>query len=113
MDVLYENEEATVGEVQDALPDAPGYSAVRALLRKLLDKGHVAYRNERGRYVYRPVLTPAKARRSALQRVVETFYGGSTAAAVVGLLGSRRDLSEDELAAIEDVLAKFKSTESK
>ena len=111
MDVLYESDEATVGEVQDALPDAPGYSAVRALLRKLLDKGHVAYRDERGRYIYRPVLTRAKARRSALNRIVETFYEGSTAAAVVGLLGSKRELSDDELAAIEAVLAKFKTTD--
>ena len=111
MDVLYENSEATVGEVQDALPAAPGYSAVRALLRKLLDKGHVAYRDERGRYIYRPVLTRAKARRSALNRIVETFYGGSTAAAVAGLLGSKRELSDDELAAIESVLAKFKPTD--
>ena len=108
MDVLYENGEATVGEVQDAIPDAPGYSAVRALLRKLLDKGHVAYRNERGRYVYRPVQTRAKARRSALNRLVETFYGGSTAAAVVGLLGSKRELDDDELDAIEAVLQKFR-----
>ena len=109
MDVLYENGEAAVGEVQDALPDAPSYSAVRALLRKLLDKGHVAYRDDRGRYVYRPVLARAKARRSALNRVVETFYGGSAAAAVVGLLGSKRELSDDELASIEAVLAKFKA----
>lgn len=111
MDVLYENAEATVSEVQDALPEAPGYSAVRALLRKLVDKGHVAYRDDHGRYVYHPVLARAKARRSALNRVVETFYGGSAAAAVVGLLGSKRDLSEDELAAIEAVLQKFKPTD--
>ena len=111
MDVLYENGEATVGEVQDALPDAPGYSAVRALLRKLVDKGHAAYRAAGGRYVYRPVLGRAKARRSALNRVVETFFGGSAAAAVVGLLGSKRKLSDGELAEIEAVLRKLKHSD--
>ena len=111
MDALYESGEATVGEVRDAIPSAPSYSAVRALLRKLLDKGHVAYRDDRGRYVYRPVVARAKARRSAVDRVVETFYGGSAAAAVVGLLGSKRKLSDDEVASIEAVLAKFKRTD--
>ncbi len=108
MDVLYERGEATVGEVLEALPDAPSYSAVRALMRKLLDKGHAAYRNERGRYVYRPVMARARARRSALNRLVDIFYGGSAANAVVGLLGARRKLSADEVEQIEAVLAKFK-----
>ena len=108
MDVLYESGEASVGEVHGALPDAPSYSAVRALLRKLLDKGHAAYRNDRGRYVYRPVVARSRARRSALNRLVDTFFGGSAAAAVVGLLGSKRQLSDDELTQIEAVLAKFK-----
>ena len=108
MDVLYEQGEASVGEVHRALPDAPSYSAVRALMRKLLDKGHAAYREEGTRYVYRPVLAPNRARRSALQRVVNTFFGGSAADAVVGLLGSERDLSDEELARIQSSLEKLK-----
>lgn len=109
MDVLYERGEASVGEVHRVLPDAPSYSAVRALMRKLLDKGHASYRREGTRYMYRPVLARNRARRGALERVVNTFYDGSAAEAVVGLLGSRRDLSDDELARIEAVLAKVRN----
>ena len=109
MDVLYERGEASVGEVHDALPDAPSYSAVRALMRKLLDKGHASYREEGTRYVYRPVLARTRARRSALTRVVNTFFGGSAAEAVVGLLGAEGDLTPEELARIEATLDKLKT----
>lgn len=109
MDVLYERGEASVGEVHGALPDAPSYSAVRALMRKLLDKGHASYREDGTRYVYRPVLAPTRARRSALDRVVNTFFGGSAADAVVGLLGGEGDLTPEELGRIEETLEKLKA----
>ena len=109
MDVLYEQGEASVGDVRRALPDAPSYSAVRALMRKLLDKGHASYREQGSRYVYRPVLARHRARRSALQRVVNTFFDGSAADAVVGLLGNERDLTEEELARIQATLEKLKA----
>lgn len=109
MDVLYERGEASVGEVRRALPSAPSYSAVRALMRKLLDKGHASYREDGNRYVYRPVLARNRARRSALQRVVNTFFDGSAADAVVGLLGNERDLTEEELARIQATLEKLKA----
>ena len=109
MDVLYERGEASVGEVRRALPNAPSYSAVRALMRKLLDKGHASYREEGTRYVYRPVLARNRARRSALQRVVNTFFDGSAADAVVGLLGNERDLTEEELARIQATIEKLKA----
>ncbi|MCE2459929.1 MAG: BlaI/MecI/CopY family transcriptional regulator [Pseudomonadales bacterium] len=112
MDILYEQGEASVGEVRRALPNAPSYSAVRALMRKLLDKGHASYREEGTRYVYRPVLARNRARRSALQRVVTTFFDGSAADAVVGLLGSERSLSVEELARIEATLEKLKAPKS-
>ena len=110
MDVLYERGEASVGEVHRAMPNAPSYSAVRALMRKLLDKGHASYRAEGTRYVYRPVLARNRARRSALDRVVNTFFAGSAADAVVGLLGSKSDLSDEELARIEATLEKLKQS---
>ncbi len=106
VDVLYERGEASVGEVHRALPEAPSYSAVRALLKKLLDKGHASYRKDGVRYIYRPVLARSKARRSALERLVNTFFNGSAADAVASLLGSQRQISEDELAQIEAMLAK-------
>ena len=109
MDVLYERGEASVGEVRRALPNAPSYSAVRALMRKLLDKGHASYREEGTRYVYRPVLARNRARRSALQRVVNTFFDGSAADAVVGLLGNERNLTNDDLARIQATLEKLKA----
>lgn len=109
MDVLYEQGEASVGEVRRALPNAPSYSAVRALMRKLLDKGHASYREDGTRYVYRPVLARNRARRSALQRVVNTFFDGSAADAVVGLLGNERNLTEEELARIRATLEKLKA----
>lgn len=112
MDVLYEQGEASVGEVRRALPNAPSYSAVRALMRKLLDKGHASYREDGARYVYRPVLARNRARRSALQRVVNTFFDGSAADAVVGLLGNERDLTEEELARIQATLEKLKAPKS-
>ena len=112
MDVLYEQGEASVGEVRRALPNAPSYSAVRALMRKLLDKGHASYREQGTRYVYRPVLARNRARRSALQRVVNTFFDGSAADAVVGLLGNERDLSEEELERIQATLEKLKAPKS-
>ena len=109
MDVLYERGEASVGEVRRALPNAPSYSAVRALMRKLLDKGHASYREEGTRYVYRPVLARNRARRSALQRVVNTFFDGSAADAVVGLLGNERDLTDEELTRIQATIEKLKA----
>lgn len=112
MDVLYERGEASVGEVRRALPNAPSYSAVRALMRKLLDKGHASYREEGTRYVYRPVLARNRARRSALQRVVNTFFDGSAADAVVGLLGNERDLTDQELERIQATLEKLKAPKS-
>lgn len=112
MDVLYERGEASVGEVRRALPNAPSYSAVRALMRKLLDKGHASYREDGTRYVYRPVLARNRARRSALQRVVNTFFDGSAADAVVGLLGNERNLSEEELTRIQATLEKLKAPKS-
>lgn len=112
MDVLYERGEASVGDVRRVLPDAPSYSAVRALMRKLLDKGHASYREQGNRYVYRPVLARNRARRSALQRVVNTFFDGSAADAVVGLLGTERNLNAEELTRIEETLEKLKASQS-
>lgn len=94
MDVLHRRGEATAAEVMADLPDAPTYSAVRALLRVLEDKGRVTH-GERGRtYVYRTTTSRSAARRAALQHVVRTFFGGSVdeaAAALLDLSGRRLD----------------------
>ena len=88
LETLFRLERATAAEVQAALPDAPGYSAVRAHLRTLEEKGHVRHVSEDLRYVYEPTMRPDRARRSALDHLVNTFFGGSPAQAAAALLDS-------------------------
>jgi len=98
MDALHQRGRATAAEIQAALPDPPGYSAVRALLRILEGKGHLKHRREGARYVYVPRLSQASARRSALKRVVSTFFQGSVAQAMAALLDTADTrLPESEL----------------
>lgn len=87
MNVLYRQNGATVAEVMEGLPDPPSYSAVRATLRILEEKGHVAHEEAGPRYVYRPTIAPEEAKEAALQHVVRTFFGGSAEQAAVALLG--------------------------
>jgi predicted transcriptional regulator len=109
MDVLYREEEATAKEVMQAIPDAPGYSAVRALLRILVEKGHVRYRRKGPRYTYQPTVPKKQAEKSALKHMVETFFDNSVEHAVAALLGTS-NLDEAELERlsllIEDAKAK-------
>ncbi len=98
MDVVYRLGRATAAEVQEALPDAPGYSAIRALLRILEEKGHLRHEQDGPRYVFLPTVPRDKARRSALRQLVQTFFEGSTAQAVAALLGEPgAKLSDDDL----------------
>lgn len=106
MDVVYRRGEATVAEVLADLPDPPSYSAVRAMLRKLQDKGHLTYRQDGPRYLYSPTVPRDEAREGAMQRLVRTFFGGSPARAVAALLDSPStqlsDRELDELAGLID-----------
>ena len=97
MDVVYRREAATASEVLESLPDPPSYSAVRAILRILEEKGHLTHRQDGPRYVYAPVIPRTAARQSALRQVVRTFFDGSAAQAVATLL----DMSESGLSAEE------------
>ena len=99
MEILFRLGEATAGALREQLPDPPSYSAVRALLRTLEEKGHLAHRREGARYVYRPTVSPSEARRSALNNLLKTFFSGSTRKAVSALLDvADTDLSEKERA---------------
>lgn len=92
------SEGLTAAEVRARMSDPPGYSAVRALLRILEEKGHVRHEERGPRYVFWPVVSRAVARRSALNALVETFFGGSAEEAVAALLDvSRETLSPTEL----------------
>jgi predicted transcriptional regulator len=98
MDILYERGRASAAEVLEALPDPPSYSAVRAMLRVLEEKGHLKHHQAGPRYIYEPTMPRNKARQSALERVVRTFFDGSTEEAVAALLDmSSPELSEEEL----------------
>jgi len=97
MDILYARGRATAAEIHEALPDAPTYSAVRAKLRVLEEKGHIRHEEESLRYVYIPTLPRDTARRSALRHVVSTFFEGSVEQAVAALI----DLSAAKLDDLE------------
>ncbi len=98
MDILYRLGSATAAEVKENLPDAPGYSAVRALLRILEEKGHLKHAYDGPRYVYAPVVSRPAAQKSALKQIVKTFFDGSPSNAVAALLDmSANDLSDTEL----------------
>lgn len=97
MDILFRRGKATAAEIHQDMADRPSYSAVRAQLRTLEEKGHVRHEAEELRYVYLPTLAPSKARRTALQHLVDTFFGGSPAQAAAALLddGSTQLSRED------------------
>ena len=105
MDALHQRGRATAAEVQAALPEAPGYSAVRALLRILEDKGHIKHRREGARYVYLPRAKQETARRSALKRVVSTFFQGSVTQAMAALLETAdTQLPDSELHKLQQII---------
>ncbi len=97
MDLIYRHGKVTAAEVLAELPEPPGYSAVRAMLRLLEEKGHVRHEQDGPRYVYLPTVNRDKARRSAMRHLVRTFFDGSTEDAVASLLQNDNGLSEDEL----------------
>lgn len=105
MDILYELGEASASRVLEKLPDPPSYSAVRALLRKLEEKGHITHREQGARYVYYPLQDREGAGRSAISRLVRTFFDGSALQAVNSLLGmSLEQLSPGELDELERMI---------
>jgi predicted transcriptional regulator len=98
MEAVYRLGEATVSEVLSELPEPPGYSAVRAMLGKLEAKGYLEHRQEGPRYLYLATVPRQEARESALERLVRTFFDGSTEKAVTALLDmSAAELTDEEL----------------
>jgi predicted transcriptional regulator len=109
MDIIYARGEATAAEVGEALPDPPAHSTVRTLLRILEEKGHLKHREDGPRYVFLPTEPREKASRSALKRVVQTFFDGSLASAVAALVdGGSGKLSAEELRRIEAIIESAK-----
>jgi predicted transcriptional regulator len=103
LDILYARGDATVADVQTSLPDPPSYSAVRALLRILEEKGHARHETRGTRYVYLPTVPRERARNSALTRIVKTFFDGSAAQAAAALVDSG-SLSDEELTKLSSLI---------
>src|SRR5436190_22122682 len=107
MDVLYRNGRATAAEVLEGIPKPPSYSAVRALLRILEEKGHIRHEENAGKYVFMSTLHREKAKRSAILHLVQTFFDGSPEDAVAALLdASSSKLSDAELDRLQQLIEK-------
>lgn len=101
MDILYRRGEATVAEVMNDLPDPPTYSAVRSILRILMEKELITHREDGPRYVYLPAVNTDRARDDALKHVIRTFFDGSAEQAVAAVLRmSDAKLSDAEITAL-------------
>jgi predicted transcriptional regulator len=107
MDILYRRGRATAHEVLEDLADPPSYSAFRALLRLLEERGHVKHAVDGQRYVYSPAVARGDARKSALAHLVKTFFAGSVEDAVAALV-DRSKLSREELDRLAEIIDRAK-----
>jgi predicted transcriptional regulator len=106
VDILYQRGPLLVSDICEALPDQLSGSAVRAMLKRLEDKGYVS-RNESERgFLYSPTLSDSVAKKSALSEIVRVFFNGSPASAASALLGMSDKLKEDELSELEKMIAR-------
>jgi BlaI family transcriptional regulator, penicillinase repressor len=110
MDILYQRGRASAQEILEAMPDPPTYSAVRAKLRVLEEKGHIRHEEEALRYVYLPTVARDSARRSALRHLLSTFFENSVEQAVAALVDlSAANLSREELERISSLIDQAKT----
>jgi len=111
MDIIYSSGEASARDVWKQLSDAPSYATVRTLLRILIEKGHLQHRVEGRSFIYAPQKSRASVAKKALQRLLQTFYGGSIEQAIAGLLDpSDKRLQPEEIQRIEELLKSHKPT---
>ena len=109
MEILYQRGKASASEVRESMDDAPGYSAVRAMLRVLEEKGHVKHQAEGLKYVYLPIVTHDKAKRTAVKHLLDTFFGDSPEQVVAALLDvSSKRLTREELDRMAEMIEKAK-----
>lgn len=112
VDILYAQGHATAAEVQAALPEPPSYSAVRAMLRILEEKGHVRHEQDGPRYIYKPTLPRENAKKSAMRHMLHTFFDGSAEQAISALLDDHSArLSDAELDRLAGLIAQARKTE--
>jgi len=111
MNILFRRGQATVAEIIEDLEDPPTYSAVRSILRVLVQKNLITHREDGPRYVYLPAMNTERARDEALTHLVRTFFDGSPEQAVTALLSmSDADLTDDELARLRDTVRKARNS---
>jgi predicted transcriptional regulator len=113
VDILYERGPLAVSEVCDALPDQLSGSAVRAMLKRLEDKGYVRRAESDRGFLYSPVVSDTVAKKSALSEIVRVFFNGSPASAASALLGMSERLKEDELEELEQMIARAREAKAK
>ena len=105
MEVVYQLGRASASEVRAHLADPPSYSAVRAMLRILEEKGHLDHEQEGIRHVYFPTVARDEIRDSAMRHVLRTFFAGSTTAAMAALLDANEEQpSEEQLDALAEMI---------
>ena len=98
MNIIFRQGKATATDVLEAMAEPPSYSAVRATLRVLEQKGHLRHQHDGTRYVYIPTVNREKARISALDHLLTTFFEGSAASVVATLIEQSKDqMTPDEL----------------
>lgn len=105
LETVYRLDGATARAVRADLTDPPSYSAIRAHLRILEEKGLLRHERHGRQYVYHPTVPKGEVRRSALRTLVDTFFGGSVAATVVALLEEEGELSEERLQELETLIS--------
>jgi predicted transcriptional regulator len=106
VDILYERGPVAVADICDALPDQLSGSAVRAMLKRLEDKGYVRRTESERGFLYSPAVSENAAKKSALREIVRVFFNGSPASAASALLGMSDKLKDDELNELEKMIAK-------
>ena len=106
VDVLYERGAMAVSEICDALPDQLSGSAVRAMLKRLEDKGFVTRAESERGFLYSPVVSDTVAKKSALSEIVRVFFNGSAASAASALLGMSDRLEGEQLDELEEMIAR-------
>jgi predicted transcriptional regulator len=111
MDIVYRRGHATAAEVLDDLPDPPTYSAVRAALRLLEEKGELTHDVDGKRFVFRPTTPRSRARTTALRHLLRTFFNGSTEQVVNALLQDARP-SPAELERLAAAIEQARAEES-
>ena len=106
VDILYERGPLIVAQISDALPDQLSGSAIRAMLKRLEDKGFVQRSDSERGFLYSPVVSENAAKKSALSEIVRVFFDGSPASAASALLGMSEKIHDDDLDALEQMIAK-------